>query len=325
MSLAITALFQKMHPSFLSGHSPINEETDDNDSPPKHAQHTEHQDEPLDFEPAEVRIATDNDGNLYCSNQADDYFYRDPDLATITFYDFVRCFQKEKQGGHFKEQGRYLRFKLIPPHTDSSTHMLLRVFDPDISRPGTEVVPRVIGTSIPRRTTDQNKFFLFMLAHFSPFSSIHLPLILNRDLMHTFTSFPFSSLSQVVMLNWDAIHECEDEHDAERMKKKESNVKKTKSMYHYAKENIPKEFLDDASVFQVADINATRSKLDTSTLLMRAALLESGWMDPPISVPLDITPSGDRTLNCSSKCPGNQYKTCITGSHTPNRDQSFSI
>ena len=63
------------------------------------------------------------------------------------------------------------------------------------------------------------QYSLFMLAHFKPFSN-ESPLW-DKDIgvNKAFEQFHFSTAAQEIMHNWEAIHECEDEQDAERLQK----------------------------------------------------------------------------------------------------------
>src|SRR5260370_312689 len=53
--------------------------------------------------------------------------------------------------------------------------------------PKHEVVPRVVGTSIPHHDSDPESYFLFMLAHFSPFSADHDVIFEGGNLEAIFT------------------------------------------------------------------------------------------------------------------------------------------
>jgi hypothetical protein len=66
-----------------------------------------------------------------------------------------------------------------------------------------------------------------MLAHFLPFSAKKPNSLIDGSLQATFDTSDFTPWSLEVMKNWDAIHECEDERDAEHIWKKESAIKKT--------------------------------------------------------------------------------------------------
>jgi hypothetical protein len=61
------------------------------------------------------------------------------------------------------------------------------------------------------------KYKLFVLAHLKPFSPNN-PLILPTETVdQVFETFQFTSRSKEIIKNWDAIHECEDARDAERL------------------------------------------------------------------------------------------------------------
>jgi hypothetical protein len=75
------------------------------------------------------------------------------------------------------------------------------------------IVPHVVGMSIPRETSAA--WPLFVLSHFKPFG-ISNPLVLPEDTPNTiFDTYNFSCNALTIMKNWNAIYECEDEHDAE--------------------------------------------------------------------------------------------------------------
>ena len=77
-------------------------------------------------------------------------------------------------------------------------------------------MPRVVGASIPR-STSRTHWMLFALAHFKPFDCDH-PLLPNTSLNmieNIFNNYLFSPRSRLVMKQWEAVHECQDERDAE--------------------------------------------------------------------------------------------------------------
>ena len=96
----------------------------------------------------------------------------------------------------------------------SKTHVLIEHTDPSCGNSKNEYVPRIVGCSIPRKT-NTDAWALFALAHFKPFSA-SIPVIEpGDDLMAIFNNHPFSEHAKKILQNWDAIHECEDERDAE--------------------------------------------------------------------------------------------------------------
>ena len=57
-----------------------------------------------------------------------------------------------------------------------------------------------------------------MVSHFKPFG-IESPLLEGwKTFQEEFENFPFTDRALHVMKNWDAIHECEDARDSERLK-----------------------------------------------------------------------------------------------------------
>ena len=104
---------------------------------------------------------------------------------------------------------------------------LMQVADISLQSPnGITLIPRVIGIQIPRRH-NKSDYSVFMLAHFKPFSLL-TPLLLKESLMSVYNHFSFDSDSIKLMNNWEAIYECEDARDADRVKKREKMLRETK-------------------------------------------------------------------------------------------------
>ena len=109
--------------------------------------------------------------------------------------------------------GTFSRYSLKKEHPLSKTHEIVEHTNIDLGHGSQILVPRVVGLSIPR--PQASSFHLFMLAHFKPFSP-ELPLIKNnKSIESTFNDFAFSEKSKLIMKNWEAIYECEDERDAD--------------------------------------------------------------------------------------------------------------
>ena len=79
-------------------------------------------------------------------------------------------------------------------------------------------IPRVVGFSI-QRASNEKKYAEFMLAHFKPFSPTNALFKLTETFEDVFQSYCFNKFSKQVMLNWEAIHKCQDARDAECIKK----------------------------------------------------------------------------------------------------------
>ena len=89
-----------------------------------------------------------------------------------------------------------------------------------------EFVPHVVGCSIPRPNAGLS-YKIFVLAHFKPFGALH-PLVPKNETFETvFKQYSLTESAQTVITNWDATNECEDAHDAERMKKAAQIIKES--------------------------------------------------------------------------------------------------
>ena len=178
----------------------------------------EEEDSTEDSEPEHIKLYRGKNGQFYQWSQLDDYLYHDKLLAHVPFYDFVRHFRKEKKGGAFKEKdGQYKHFFFLQQHKEHHSHMLLETIRETNDHPKYDVVPRVMGISIPHHESDPEHYFLFMLAHFCPFSADHDINFQGGNLETIFDTKSFSLLSRNVMQNWEAVHECEDAWENERI------------------------------------------------------------------------------------------------------------
>src|SRR5882724_3582224 len=104
-------------------------------------------------------------------------------------------------------------------------HMKLLYSDPSFNALAPRMtVPRVVGCSIPRKSS-KISYAEFMLAHFKPFSYVN-PLIKNGETIEeTCQKYCFDPFSCEIMANWEAVHECEDAQDAERINKRAQMTK----------------------------------------------------------------------------------------------------
>ena len=224
----------------------------------------------------------------------------DDALASLCFYDFVRCYRKEKRSARVPDEGRLRRFQLKAPHCEVNTHVLIEFADPNAVRPGVERIPRVIGRSIPRRTQDEKYYATFMLAHFVPFSDVAPLQLIGNDIVRTFDKTEFSGRSKDVIKNWDAIHECEDEREAERLKKRLTKQNDSKQRMQAVKAMLPAEYLENPEAYILAEHDFAREKIDSQTLHMRCSLINASWLQPVKrkngSLDTDLVGSGEHTL-----------------------------
>ncbi len=100
----------------------------------------------------------------------------------------------------------------------------------------TKTVPRVIAHKIPR--VGDPCYKMFMLAHFKAFDAEE-PLVHPVSTVHTeFQNHAFSPRARMCMSNWEALYECEDERDAEQMKKRQSLMKNSPLLTHILSDNL---------------------------------------------------------------------------------------
>jgi len=226
-----------------------------------------------------MRISKDSQGQLYQSSQLQDYLYRSSDLSSVNFYDFVRCYRKEKPT-RTQSSGTYKRFRFHVEHPHAKTHVLVETIDPREDHPVREIVPLVTGSSIPRCAKDSDWYMVFMLAHFIPFSAKD-PLDLQHQALATyFETAPFSDRSRSVMKNWDAIHECEDERDRERLRKQQLKINKSKNSMHLY-DPAPDDYVDNDDLYAVLETDCRPENMDPETAQMRAALAGANWFQRP--------------------------------------------
>lgn len=155
------------------------------------------------------------------ANQLHHYLYRGDTLSNMNFYDFCRCVrvQAKSQSKRNKNTadtrlGVLRRHILKREHPQHETHELVEHTNELRGNGVGEFVPQIVGMSIPQ-STHGITWMLFVLCHFKPFSCDSPLLDTNENIEDVYSKFEFSVNSRRVMDNWEAIHECEDQHDAE--------------------------------------------------------------------------------------------------------------
>lgn len=183
----------------------------------------EHDNEP---EQVHFRVETDKQGRIVESNQVHNYLYHSASLADMSFYDFCRCVRlqtkarsKKNKNMHESHLGVLHRHELMAEHPLSDSHKLVEHTNEAHGECNREFIPRVVGMSIPRRT-HTTQWALFALAHFKLFSDTRPLLPDGRSASEIYESFTFLARAKMVMHHWEAVHECEDEHDADRLRRR---------------------------------------------------------------------------------------------------------
>ena len=191
-------------------------------------------DEDEEIEQPSLRIDVDEEGKLVNSHQIHDYWYRSDTLAHLSFYDFCRCVRLEpkskserNKNTHETRAGVLRRHTLKDPHPLSETHHLLEHTNEERGELRSELVPRIVGMSIPRETSPS--WYIFALAHFKPFS-LNKRLVNGCNWKEEYESYKFQEAHIQIMKNWNAIHECEDERDADRLRKRDKATAESKAM-----------------------------------------------------------------------------------------------
>ena len=222
-----------------------------------------------------LKLTADDSGRILKHTQVDNYYYRDPLLSHINYFDFVQFFRLEKQKHlHHSKNGNprlgtFRRYSLKEAHPLSKTHEIVEHTNVELGHGSQILVPHVVGLSIPR--PQHSSFHLFMLAHFKPFSS-DFPLIeKNKTVQSTFNDFSFSEKSKLIMKNWEAIYECEDERDADRLCKRAALAKESQALTRSMAFENGDDLIDVSSEQMTA-----KKDFEVNSILLK--LLESNWL-----------------------------------------------
>jgi hypothetical protein len=181
-----------------------------------------------------LRILLDRDGALHEGNQVLDYLYRGETLCRVAFYDFCRCVRLEKTSRSRTKNtadthlGVLTRHELKRGHPSAETHQLIEHTNELRGEGMNLLVPWVMGMSIPRES--DKGYRMFTLAHFIPFD-IDSPLLKpGQTVDDVFESVRFADRHLQILSNWEAIHECQDERDADRMRKRAEKSRESRAM-----------------------------------------------------------------------------------------------
>ena len=188
-------------------------------------------DENNDLHQSFLKVAVESNGRLINNNKVLDYWFRDDKLSHLNFYDFTRCVQLQKIKKPTAD-GIQLQhhFSLKHPHHLCDSHELVLHTDPNLNELAPNLlIPRLVGCSIPQATSEK-LYAEFMIAHFKPFNPT-IPLVAHSEnFKECFDSYDFTEFSRKIMSNWEAIHECQDARDAERIKKQNQVLNKSTSL-----------------------------------------------------------------------------------------------
>jgi hypothetical protein len=181
-----------------------------------------------------LKILINQDGTLREANQVYDYLYRGETLRSMAFYDFCRCVRLEKistsktKNTASTRLGVLTRHELKQGHPSAGTHRLVEHTNELRGDGSDSLVPRVVGMSIPRKS--DKGYQIFALSHFIPFDIDNPLLRPGQTAGDIFGSAGFTEGNLRVLNNWEAIHECQDERDAERMRKRAEKSRESRAM-----------------------------------------------------------------------------------------------
>lgn len=237
-------------------------------------------DEKDEVEQPTLKLSVNKHGQLVEVNQIDDYLYRGEELQHMCFYDFVRCVHKvsgSKSGARDVKgtAGALPRCSLLAPHPESQTHYLVIKTDPNAEFPPNALVPRVIGCSIPRAHADS--YPLFMLSHFKPWS-ISKPLLNGLSPQEAFEQFDFLPQHSRIMQNWEDLYECQDERDAEQLRKQETAAKASSALTKSLFNSVSDQWIETAEDFPSQRVSMRQEAQAFFTLQQ---LHYANWFLPP--------------------------------------------
>ena len=237
-----------------------------------------------DVEHTFLKIQKDHAGNLINHNQLTDYWFRPNSLSDMNFYDFTRCItlqKKRKEDGNdfsfttkFERLGVQIKHCLLPNHPLAKSHHLLQHTNDLTGQTGKQFVPRIIGSNIPRKHSDK-QWMIFTLAHFKPFDHCHPLIDRESSIEETYRSFSFSQRSQTIMQNWEDIHECEDERDKERMRKRSAITAESLAMSDTINRTFPNIDHNDVDIILNSKKIAHKDFIVLQTI---HALEQSQWL-----------------------------------------------
>ena len=241
----------------------------------------ENYDDPDDLEESSLLITTDKNGKLQETNQFHDYWYRGDTLESMNFYDFCRCVRLEHK--KFRQPvntpdtrlGVLTRHSLNNEHPLHQTHQLIEYTNEQCGECSLQLIPRVVGMSIPRKGT--KLYELFALAHFKPFSPNNLLIKQNETIPSAFQSYQFDNDACKIMKNWDAIYECEDARDAERMHKKSLLTASSQSMSSAVHSTLLNSTFDEVDVYQNHKMQ-NKAEQDFKITQIMSLLQQSQWL-----------------------------------------------
>lgn len=227
-----------------------------------------------------LHIAIDSQGRLMEANQIHDYVYQGDSLKDMTFYDFCHCIRREslnhRQPINTPETClRVLQCHILHPlHLLHDTHILVQHTVSEHGKGINEKVPCVFGTFIPQQNAGL-KYSIFALSHFCPFSHSNPLIPAGKSITDIMKNYKFSDDSLDSLNNFEAIHECEDQRDAEHLQKHAAFAAQSKSLTNALHLSVMPEDIDLVLDDRNGSKSAQRDWCIQQTLL---TYVQSDWL-----------------------------------------------
>lgn len=229
-----------------------------------------------------IRMQLDASGKLRRLSQVDDYLHRALDLHNVSFYEFVLRFQivavtknRKNEIEHFVKGTRtdkYKRYQFLSFYERHGKYEIAESVSREDSMYWTKVVPRIVAYRLPRASN--NDFAAFMVAHFVPFNLFNNLRPDGVTFEQMLLTEKFSTESRTCMKNWEAMHECEDERDRERMKKREASMRESLMMTNALNSNSAEQFIE------TINNDTTQKRCENNIQKEVLDIIGSNWLSP---------------------------------------------
>ncbi|KAE8216956.1 hypothetical protein CF319_g8839, partial [Tilletia indica] len=208
------------------------------------------------------------------AHQVDDYLFRGSSLAHLSFYEFVRYCRLVKLSRKLNRNH----------HPLDQKHPNVKTFCHRYSPTQDLGIPRAIFSTFPRpdgSLKHGDAYCAAMLSHFRPFSNTVPLKEINQRYEDFFEVTKFSDKALSIMQNWNALAECEDARDHDRlMRRKQEALRESRDAKAAAA--INNHNATDAIDDPAADVNVnalinSRSQHSAEILNVMSALAPAGW------------------------------------------------
>ncbi|SJL16369.1 uncharacterized protein ARMOST_19891 [Armillaria ostoyae] len=188
-----------------------------------------------EHEAAYVSVRLNRKGTLIHRSQLEEYLNHSVALKDVSFYDFCSRFKVVRKGTKDTmvlstyttgdRIDKLTHYPFLSTYELSKTHEIAEHTTREEAAYMTKFVPRIVGHRLPR--VHDQCYKAFMLAHFKPFDR-DIPLVPEgHDISEAFDVHLFSDRAKECMKNWEVMHECEDEREAESLRKRRAMMRES--------------------------------------------------------------------------------------------------